>query len=76
MWLLNACSWEMKEFISYKQAPPYAILSHTWGDEEVSFREWQYEPWTSFQRKEGFRKIQSCCREAAANGLEWVWIDT
>ncbi|KAI3317959.1 HET-domain-containing protein [Xylariaceae sp. AK1471] len=76
MWLLNTCSWEMKEVISYKQAPPYAILSHTWGDEEVSFREWQYEPWADVERKEGLSKIKECCRQAAADGLEWVWIDT
>ncbi|KAI1748024.1 heterokaryon incompatibility protein-domain-containing protein [Xylaria castorea] len=54
MWLLNSCSWELKEFISHKQAPPYAILSHTWGDEE----------------------IKNCCRQAVADGFEWVWIDT
>ncbi|KAI3342710.1 heterokaryon incompatibility protein-domain-containing protein [Ustulina deusta] len=76
MWLLNACSWEMKEFISHKQAPPYAVLSHTWGEEEVSFRDWQHEPWEDVQRREGFGKIKNCCEQAAAEGLGWVWIDT
>ncbi|KAI0502834.1 heterokaryon incompatibility protein-domain-containing protein [Xylaria bambusicola] len=76
MWLLNSCTWEMREFISHKQAPPYAILSHTWGDEEVSFREWQYEPMRDIEKKEGFRKIDFCCKQAADDGLEWVWIDT
>ncbi|KAI1742660.1 HET-domain-containing protein [Xylaria scruposa] len=76
MWLLNSCSWEMKEFISHKQAPPYAILSHTWGDEEVSFRDWQKGPWEEVERNEGFSKIENCCRQAAADGFEWVWIDT
>ncbi|KAI8633845.1 heterokaryon incompatibility protein-domain-containing protein [Xylariaceae sp. FL1651] len=76
MWLLNACSWEMKEFISHKQTPPYAILSHTWGDGEVSFRDWNTERWPVVQGKEGFRKIDYCCQQAASDGLEWVWIDT
>ncbi|KAI0965750.1 heterokaryon incompatibility protein-domain-containing protein [Xylaria arbuscula] len=76
MWLLNSCTWEMKEFISNKQAPPYAILSHTWGDEEVSFRQWQYEPMEVVKKKEGFTKINYCCRQAATDGFEWVWIDT
>ncbi|TGJ81604.1 hypothetical protein E0Z10_g7143 [Xylaria hypoxylon] len=76
MWLLNSCTWEMKEFISHKQAPPYAILSHTWGDEEVSFREWQYEPLKFVGGKEGFNKIKLCCQQAATDGLEWVWVDT
>ncbi|KAK5628873.1 hypothetical protein RRF57_004588 [Xylaria bambusicola] len=76
MWLLNSCTREMKEFISHKQTPPYAILSHTWGDEEVSFREWQYEPMRDIREKGGFRKIDFCCKQAADDGLEWVWIDT
>ncbi|RWA08546.1 hypothetical protein EKO27_g6562 [Xylaria grammica] len=76
MWLLNSCTWEMKEFISHKQAPPYAILSHTWGDEEVSFREWQHEPLKFVGKKGGFKKINYCCQQAAADGLEWVWVDT
>ncbi|KAI1162979.1 heterokaryon incompatibility protein-domain-containing protein [Nemania serpens] len=76
MWLLNACTWELKEFITDKQAPPYAILSHTWRDGEVMFREWQKEPWEIVERKEGFAKINSCCQQAVADGLEWVWVDT
>ncbi|KAI0864937.1 HET-domain-containing protein [Xylaria cubensis] len=76
MWLLNSCSWELKEFISHKQAPPYAILSHTWGDEEVTFRDWQRGPWEDVERNAGFSKIENCCRQAAADGFEWVWIDT
>ncbi|GAW25692.1 putative het domain-containing protein [Rosellinia necatrix] len=76
MWLLNTCTWEMRDFISHKQAPPYAVLSHTWGNEEVSFREWQYEPLKDIGKKEGFKKISSCCRQAAEDGFEWVWVDT
>ncbi|KAI1351349.1 heterokaryon incompatibility protein-domain-containing protein [Xylaria sp. FL0043] len=76
MWLLHTCSWEMNEFISYKQAPPYAVLSHTWGNEEVLFRDWQYASCESVEKKEGFNKIKNCCEQAAAEGLEWVWIDT
>ncbi|KAI0188879.1 heterokaryon incompatibility protein-domain-containing protein [Xylaria flabelliformis] len=76
MWLLNSCSWEMKDFISYKQAPPYVILTHTWGDEEVTFRDWQSEPSKFVESKEGFNKIRLCCQQAAADGFEWVWVDT
>ncbi|KAI0812046.1 heterokaryon incompatibility protein-domain-containing protein [Xylaria sp. FL0064] len=76
MWLLNTFTWEMKEFISNKQAPPYAILSHTWGDEEVSFRDWQYEPTKDIGEKAGFTKIKYCCDQAVSDGLEWLWIDT
>ncbi|KAF1829424.1 HET-domain-containing protein [Decorospora gaudefroyi] len=40
--------------------PLYAILSHTWGAEE----------------KQGYAKIDGCCRQAARHGLRYVWIDT
>ena len=32
IWLLNAKTLDLKEFF---HAPEYAILSHTWGDEEI-----------------------------------------
>ncbi|KAJ2992024.1 hypothetical protein NUW58_g2313 [Xylaria curta] len=76
MWLLNAHTRGMREFVSYKQAPHYAILSHTWGDEEVSFKDWQDGAWEHMEQKEGFRKIDGCCRQAVAESLDWVWIDT
>ncbi|KAI1081452.1 heterokaryon incompatibility protein-domain-containing protein [Whalleya microplaca] len=76
MRLLNSCSYEMKDFISYYDIPQYAILSHTWGDDEVTFQDWQYLPWPEVQKKEGYRKIEYCCQQAAKEGIEWVWADT
>lgn len=37
MRLINTTSLELETFI--RDIPPYAILSHTWGDEEVTFDE-------------------------------------
>ncbi|KFA71346.1 hypothetical protein S40288_08954 [Stachybotrys chartarum IBT 40288] len=56
--------------------PEYAILSHTWGSakEEVSFQDMQYL--AAAKKKAGFEKIAFTCRQARANGLEYVWIDT
>ncbi|RYP87456.1 hypothetical protein DL770_004794 [Monosporascus sp. CRB-9-2] len=78
MRLLNSSTWKMKEFISDSHIPPYAILSHTWGstEDECSFQEWQHLPPPAIKQKEGFQKIEYCCRQAAKDGLEWVWIDT
>ncbi|KAK4656868.1 HNWD NOD-like receptor pc15 [Podospora pseudocomata] len=55
------------------QVPPYAILSHTWGDEEVSF-----EDVTDGTRKNkrGYSKIQFCGDQAGRDGLKFFWIDT
>ncbi|RYP72636.1 hypothetical protein DL769_004421 [Monosporascus sp. CRB-8-3] len=78
MRLLNSCTREMREFVSDPRVPAYAILSHTWGstEDECSFQEWQHLPAPAIERKKGFQKIECCCRQAAKDGLEWVWIDT
>ncbi|KAL8952928.1 MAG: hypothetical protein Q9222_001187 [Ikaeria aurantiellina] len=55
--------------------PPYATLSHTWGPdtEEVSFRD-VIEG--TGKHKTGYNKIQFCKEQAAADGLQYFWMDT
>ncbi|KAK5630773.1 hypothetical protein RRF57_006488 [Xylaria bambusicola] len=55
------------------EIPPYAILSHTWGKEEVTFQDLQT---LEHKSKQGYVKIEQTCRRAARKGCEWVWIDT
>ena len=55
--------------------PPYAILSHTWGneEEEVTFDD------ISGGRgrdKAGFDKIEFCAEQAARDGLQYFWVDS
>ncbi|KAI0148798.1 heterokaryon incompatibility protein-domain-containing protein [Xylariaceae sp. FL1272] len=76
MWLVNSGTWELRDFISHEQVPPYAILSHTWGSEEVLFRDWTSLPQEELEKMKGYQKIAYCCRQACSEGLEWVWIDT
>ncbi|KAK4460749.1 heterokaryon incompatibility protein-domain-containing protein [Cladorrhinum samala] len=58
-----------------KSPPRYAILSHTWEDDEVSLHDLiKNEP--SLKARKGYRKIAQCCRAASQQGLEWAWIDT
>jgi hypothetical protein len=54
---------------------PYAILSHTWGDEgeEVSFKDLIDG---SGKTKAGYRKLRFCAKQAARDGLHHVWVDT
>ena len=47
MRLINIETLDLEEFIG--EPPPYAILSHTWGQEEVSFQEYN---WLREQQKE------------------------
>ncbi len=48
-------------------------MSHTWGKEEVSFKDMQ----GSLDRKlEGFVKINNCCAQPTRDGFKYAWIDT
>jgi hypothetical protein len=73
MRLLNTSTLLFEEFIG-TDVPPYAILSHTWGDEEVSFKEMTTDP--SCKSKKGYAKISMSCQLAIADGLQYAWIDT
>jgi len=53
--------------------PKYAILSHRWGAEEITFKE--LIDGTS-KNKAGYGKIQFCGEQAKRNGLQYFWVDT
>jgi hypothetical protein len=83
MRLLDTTSLELKEFAD-DEIPIYAILSHTWGKEEVSFQEMQHRSLdlvirhqsTPLEKKAGYSKIRGSCKIAAQDGLTYIWIDT
>lgn len=54
--------------------PRYAILSHTWNSDELSFADFC----DSSKRESltGFQKIKLTCRQARHDGLGYAWIDT
>jgi len=54
----------------------YAILSHTWEAEEVTFRDMVSGSSTEAQARSGYAKIMQTCRLAADMGLEYAWVDT
>ncbi|KAL7656775.1 hypothetical protein ACMYSQ_005847 [Aspergillus niger] len=62
----------IQDFSDY-ELPPYAILSHTWGKEEVTYQEINT---ASAKEKSGYKKITQCCSVAMADGYKYVWIDT
>ena len=55
--------------------PPYAILSHTWGEgnEEVTFQDFVQGVG---EGKVGYDKIRFCREQAALDDLKFFWIDT
>ena len=71
MRLIHTKKLELCEFFDSK-IPDYAILSHCWGDGEVSFQQFNNRP-----RKDGpgLKKIMDCCKLARDYGLEWAWVD-
>jgi len=73
MRLLNVSDFSFKEFWSPWTTPKYAILSHRWGDDEVSYKEWRKVSRTTGP---GYEKIRNFCRTARGFGYEWVWVDT
>ncbi|KAH7009072.1 P-loop containing nucleoside triphosphate hydrolase protein [Microdochium trichocladiopsis] len=55
--------------------PPYAILSHTWGADEVVYTDIKARP-SEWQQKVGYCKIQFCADQAKRHGLQHFWVDT
>ena len=75
MWLINTRTMKLEEFSDVKP-PPYAILSHTWENEEVSFQEMSGGPSAAVKAKKGYAKIQQTCCIAISEMLDYAWIDT
>ncbi|KUI53494.1 Vegetative incompatibility protein HET-E-1 [Cytospora mali] len=73
MRLLNSKTYEFREFLS-DDLPHYAILSHTWGDDEVSYPDMMSPALRD--GKLGWKKIELCCRQAREEDLDYVWVDT
>ena len=72
MRLLHTATFRFEEFFD-SRVPRYAILSHRWGDRELTFQDFDIgKP----QTWPGFVKIKGCCSLAQSRGLEWIWIDT
>ncbi|KAI9653005.1 MAG: hypothetical protein M1821_007758 [Bathelium mastoideum] len=77
MHLLNTETFALKEFMGEAEKPLYAILSHTWGEHEVSYQEMQYANKINIdEEKQGYKKIKAACNKARDNGFTWIWIDT
>lgn len=57
--------------------PAYAILSHTWGKEEVTLQDVEADADRSkTTSKAGWAKIRFCADQAAADRLQYFWVDT
>ena len=95
MRLLHTREFRFKEFFDIRRtdpnSPKYAILSHRWCDEEITFQEFSkvvLDPnfksskippnmmVSTARPKAGYMKIMNACRKAASRNFDWIWIDT
>lgn len=74
MRLLDTETQELK-FFPERGRPRYAILSHTWEDDEILFfdivrqdQDWRW--------KAGAGKVLGSCQVARNQGYKFIWIDT
>jgi hypothetical protein len=65
---------KLEEFFG-SDIPPYAILFHTWGREEVTFQDLASSTEPPYHHA-GFAKLRGCCTRAGRDGYKYVWIDT
>ncbi|KAJ4377743.1 hypothetical protein N0V83_000573 [Neocucurbitaria cava] len=72
MRLINTKTGQLEDFIG-QEIPKYAILSHTWGEEEVSYQDYLRNV---HKTKKGYRKIQKTCDIAAEAKIPYAWVDT
>ncbi|KAH8891656.1 HET-domain-containing protein [Thozetella sp. PMI_491] len=79
MRLLNTATLRLETFL-VSELPPYAILSHTWAQDEVLFED--LEPAKNpvlgklTTNKAGGSKLVQSARLAAQEGYQYIWIDT
>lgn len=63
----------LEEFFGNGIPDRYAILSHRWEQDELSYQDLQAR---RNRDGAGFIKVQKCCKKALEDGFEWLWVDT
>jgi Heterokaryon incompatibility protein (HET) len=75
MRLLNVITLELELFPDpVPENVPYAILSHTWTHDEVTFDDMRDVAFAT--TRSGFAKILAACEKAQHHGLAYIWVDT
>jgi hypothetical protein len=82
MRLLNTTTFKVEEFTG-SDIPKYAILSHRWGSEEITFQDIQnsknFRNYIQTQprvQSEGWFKIKGCSQQAVTDGYQYIWVDS
>lgn len=78
MRLLNVIDLTFEEFIG-DQVPAYAIISHRWTNQEVSYQDFLNDRSTiiqGFRQSYGWTKILKARAIAKVRGYRWFWLDS
>ncbi|KAF2242355.1 HET-domain-containing protein, partial [Trematosphaeria pertusa] len=75
MRLLKAKTLEFEDILREDETPVYAILSHTWGKDEVTFKDMQKRR-AQAEEKQGYGKITRCAEQALRDGIHYCWVDS
>lgn len=73
MRLINCSTLTLEEFFE-DTVPPYAILSHTWDEDEVTFQDFTSS--RKWRHKKGAQKVFHICKLALKDQCEYAWVDT
>ena len=81
MRLINTTTLKLEYVVDGRSAKEcgkeYAILSHTWCQDEVLFADMNRdEVHESVKRKKGWKKIVFTCAQARKDEINYAWIDT
>lgn len=75
MRLINSNTLQLEDFFT-RPIPEYAILSHTWGPEEVTYQQFMSSDRHEIKHLKGYIKIKEACTLARNRQLQYVWVDT
>ncbi|RDX41401.1 HET-domain-containing protein [Lentinus brumalis] len=76
MRLLNTRTFVVQEFHDESDLPPYAILSHVWGNPEGEVTYADMKDLKQARKRTGWHKVEAFCALARQNDLDWAWDDT
>lgn len=73
MRLIDTRTLKLSHFLQGGPPCDYAILSHTWNDDEVSFLDMDQG---KEKGRSGYSKLVGACSTAREDGFDYIWIDT
>ena len=91
MRLIHVDTMRLHEFLGEPSVPKYAVLSHTWGNQEISYLDLLYltsdipaaagsivQTLLRSPSREslGYQKVEACGKLARRRGIDWAWIDS